>query len=326
MICPQCGKEHFENICPYCSTAACEDSSARPSNISSGVHSDTVYKSTEQQSNTQQVPPSYSWQQVPPNNFAQTTKPRFCPICGTPVTGAFCGRCGERIEPIPSVQTQQTYNQYQSAPSANQWANQPTYPHQQPSGFSQEFGYQQNVSKAFTDNYQQAIKENRFPKKKTSSWVILLLIFGIIFQIIIPALTSYATFMHRDDLFDGFLEKYTPDYYYDYDKYYNSYPSDYDYDDNLSKYGFSQTVDENAVDTGEPVYENGVSIAEFRQLQVGMSYAQISAIIGGDSLYDDYDENENLICSWIGEYNVNAEVRVYFSDDIAIKIEQKGLD
>ena len=57
-----------------------------------------------------------------------------------------------------------------------------------------------------------------------------------------------------------------------------------------------------------------------------MSYAQISAIIGGDGIVVENDGNQLLIF-WINEAGDSSSgVMALFEDQVAVKIEQWGLE
>lgn len=76
------------------------------------------------------------------------------------------------------------------------------------------------------------------------------------------------------------------------------------------------------------VNREGVSAEEYQKLSVGMSYAQISAIIGGDGSLVSSGENAYgkayYIYGWKGEINQNAVVYITFVDDIVSEITVNG--
>lgn len=76
------------------------------------------------------------------------------------------------------------------------------------------------------------------------------------------------------------------------------------------------------------VNREGVSAEEYRKLSVGMTYAQISAIIGGDGSLIGSGENAYgkayYIYGWKGETNQNAAVYITFVDDAVSEISVDG--
>lgn len=73
---------------------------------------------------------------------------------------------------------------------------------------------------------------------------------------------------------------------------------------------------------------NGVSQDEYDQLSLGMTYAQASAIIGGDGTILDSGETIQgevyYIYGFPGEYNVNAVVYITISNDVITDISVEG--
>lgn len=76
------------------------------------------------------------------------------------------------------------------------------------------------------------------------------------------------------------------------------------------------------------VNREGVSAEEYQKLSVGMTYAQISAIIGGDGSLVGSGENAYgkayYIYGWKGEANQNAVVYITFVDDAVSEISVDG--
>ena len=76
----------------------------------------------------------------------------------------------------------------------------------------------------------------------------------------------------------------------------------------------------------------GVSPEEYAQLKVGMSYALISQIIGGDGQLmeptnqDEVLESEYVVYGWPGELDPNAALYITFVEGRATEITAKGLD
>ncbi|MEG0571173.1 MAG: hypothetical protein RR497_05970 [Oscillospiraceae bacterium] len=73
----------------------------------------------------------------------------------------------------------------------------------------------------------------------------------------------------------------------------------------------------------------GVSLSEFDKLQLGMSYAHVSSIIGGDAVNVATQERPQggvvTIYTWYGENNKKAVVYVSFIDDKVSELNQEGL-
>lgn len=72
----------------------------------------------------------------------------------------------------------------------------------------------------------------------------------------------------------------------------------------------------------------GVSQSEFSKLKIGMSYAQVSAIIGGDGeLYDEgitIEKEKYQVYAWLGENNTNAAVFITITSDKVSDITLEG--
>ena len=148
----------------------------------------------------------------------------------------------------------------------------------------------------------------------------------IIFELM--GVVTYAAFyLNGEDYLNEFLSEYgfSDDYYNQGDPSGNYLDLDPDYDYK------SSAKDENAIpdhitDTGESILPNGVSIEEYRQLSIGMDYATVSSIIGGDALSTETIESENkIIAMWPGEYEINAVVTITFENGAVTSIEQRGL-
>lgn len=86
-------------------------------------------------------------------------------------------------------------------------------------------------------------------------------------------------------------------------------------------------TDKGGSNKGEPI-PNGVSSEEYDQIEKGMSYAQISAIIGGDGILADSGRNihneEYYTYGWIGENNNECELYITFIDGKATDIDLNG--
>lgn len=72
----------------------------------------------------------------------------------------------------------------------------------------------------------------------------------------------------------------------------------------------------------------GISAEEYQKLSIGMSYAQVSAIIGGDGSPIESGENAYgkpyYIYGWKSETNQNAAVYIAFIDDAVSEISVDG--
>lgn len=94
---------------------------------------------------------------------------------------------------------------------------------------------------------------------------------------------------------------------------------------------FSNTTEFPETPTLSPsmnVNREGVSTEEYQKLSIGMTYAQISAIIGGDGSLVGSGENaygkSYYIYGWKGETNQNAVVYITFVDDAVSEISVDG--
>ena len=76
------------------------------------------------------------------------------------------------------------------------------------------------------------------------------------------------------------------------------------------------------------IYRGGVSAEEYDRLQLGMTYAHISSIIGGDGEPiengTDVYGNAYYIYGWPGEYGDYAAVFITFTNDVATEITLDG--
>ena len=79
--------------------------------------------------------------------------------------------------------------------------------------------------------------------------------------------------------------------------------------------------------TGEYYDPQGVSPEEFARLQTGMTYAQISGIIGGDAYQTTVpDVSGSYSAAWQGQEDPQAVLTVRFVDGLAVDLQQSGLD
>ena len=307
MICNQCGKEYFGDCCPDCKKTAenfevhtqKDSSDIQTSNLEeekqdsletrSGVHSDTIRNSFLGNSNSISASVS-SWRQVGgiASNMSQSSSFKgYCSRCGKPLNGRFCASCG--YDSLNAVQTTQ--------------AAQPD---------------QMN----FTQRYQAFINDDRFAKEyrhKLSPWVIALIIGAILFSIAMVVISAISYSVNSERYFNEFWQDYADSDNDAGDRYddgiFTSGPDDYDDSDEMIE------------DTGESLLPNGVSRAEFYQLKTGMTYAEISSIIGGDSpdVQKDSQNPNRLVAYWPGEYNTDALVIIVFEDSVAVEISEEDL-
>lgn len=78
--------------------------------------------------------------------------------------------------------------------------------------------------------------------------------------------------------------------------------------------------------TGVYYDPQGVSPEEFARLQTGMTYAQISAIIGGDAYQTTVpDVSGSYSAAWQGQDNPEAVLTVRFVNGQAVDLQQSGL-
>lgn len=227
--------------------------------------------------------------------------PSYCPQCGQPVQGSFCGHCG--------------YCLHGHSPSFNPYTAQPTPPPTYVA--ANPYAMPPRVS-AFTQRYQSTNPAQPSAPQKISPWMIATIVVYVFLCIILPILlVGMAVFgiLYSDS---PFYDDIRGSYYEEYDNRYNRF----DPDDHKSS---SHTIPDE--ETGEPLMPNGVSISEYKQLEVGMTYAEISYIIGGDAMGQDTDKakGDEFIALWCGEYNTDAVITITFEDNIATKIEQDGL-
>ncbi len=76
------------------------------------------------------------------------------------------------------------------------------------------------------------------------------------------------------------------------------------------------------------IYRGGVSAEEYDHLKLGMTYAHISSIIGGDGepieTGTDVHGDTYYIYGWPGEYGDTAAVFITFTNDVATEITVDG--
>jgi len=76
-------------------------------------------------------------------------------------------------------------------------------------------------------------------------------------------------------------------------------------------------------------YPSGISPEEYRQIEIGMSYARVSAIIGGDGEIVESSQTlkEEVYYTyvWYGEENPYAAAYITFTDGAVTAIENEGI-
>lgn len=166
----------------------------------------------------------------------------------------------------------------------------------------------------------------QMPKKKkglTRGWLIAILC-GIVMLFTVGTGIALAVdgFVKNDDTWSDIIT----DPFSEFDEdLFSDIPGLYDDDtysdifgDNSQGNPFDNgTADPFGEETDDPLYPNGCSRAEYDKLKTGMTYGQISMIIGGDAadFYDTTDENGNActVFQWVTE-NGNGYIAVKFID------------
>lgn len=74
-------------------------------------------------------------------------------------------------------------------------------------------------------------------------------------------------------------------------------------------------------------YPDGVSLEEYKKIKIGMEYAQVSAIIGGDGqiISSEKGESKKTVYAWYGQNIQDAIITIAFEDNKVTKIEQQNL-
>ncbi len=128
--------------------------------------------------------------------------------------------------------------------------------------------------------------------------------------------------------FDDFLNEYDSDEFSDFFSNFDNYDEYEDYfgeNEAPDKDFEALPDDDDTLSEQESLYPNGVSPQEFSLIEVGMSYAQISTIIGGDAQITG-DNASQFTATWYGEYDFNTTLVIEFVDNIAVSIDQIGLE
>ena len=320
MLCEKCGQEYDGNECPSCAFAkqsqkeyleqpGVQNQPEFDKASLSGVHSDTVYR------------PAGVYAPIPGGGpRASGPKQEFCQSCGAVLReGAqFCGQCGAKI--MPQVQTSPLSDGW------NQTPNQEKRPQICPScgavivdggQFCAECGtpinpvgvppFQEPVmgsGNSFTDRYLYALRNDTTGAyhKKAKPWIIVAIVLGFLLLQILPMVIGLISFNSMIDE----------------NSYQNSYyGADISPDDGAGWNGYS--------DTGASVLPNGVSAEEYELLEIGMTYGEISYLIGGDAMQQTQMEDGSVMAVWPGEYDVTATVSIRFENGTAVEISEDGL-
>lgn len=290
MICRVCGMEYTGTACPKCKTPAGVDYARFDYYPNRASLRRTVFAAPQTGGN--QTPPASH----PPMAAAAQpqgggqARPSYgrCPRCGNPLHGNFCGQCG-----------------YFAGGAA---------------GFAGGAGVHVRRTphaNAFTMQYQKMLHDQYYgfsPQPKQKIWPVVLaiaayvcLVIGIVvMSVLLQFAVLYGTVEGQNAGMDSSNLPFSDDYQGDYDTM-PSWPE--------------EIIPE---DEGESILPNGVSNAEYAQLEIGMSYAEISAIIGGDGEIIAQDGTD-FTAAWLGEYRPEAVVTVSFVDGVADAIQQDGL-
>lgn len=311
-------------IAPENSSQAEEFPSAEPTNLSApadethwGVYCDTA----------------------PPLPVSEPAPPAaFCTGCGTPLNGAnFCPQCG--LSATASASAAPSAAQEPDA-STTSWhtADPYHYTPTQPGGFSAGTEGQN----PFTANYLYALQTRpQELKRKLSTGVKAAIIIGMIVYVLSHVFSLVYSFWMMNNYRTAFEQGSNSSYNWS-DDWENDWEDSFNFDDETwqdqrNPDDGTVTVDplqeaipvvpDHITDAGESLYPNGISIAEFRQLTLGMTYAEASALIGGDGIQANQEETADgsVQMVWMGEYNVGAYVSIVFADQKLIKVEQEGL-
>lgn len=213
---------------------------------------------------------------------------QYCCYCGNKLThnSNFCPYCGKQL-----IDASFSYN-------TNNNNDNNTF-----NSFKQDNGISfSNYSNKVTSNYQN--KKNEYQKKSLTLPIIL-----IILMVILKIVSIVSLVQNLIKLND--FNYYTSS---------NSQIVDFDEEDsqptiNLPKQKKDYTS----------VYPNGISVSEFKKLKVGMTYEQVSYIIGGDGVVSSSNKNQTVV-TWISEYNIkDSYVSITFTDKKVSKIEDFNL-
>lgn len=329
MFCEKCGREYDGNECPNCafenrtqngplnnqaddSQTTVHTENNTETVRTSGVHSDTIYRPWGAS-----VPGGGSSSSA----FGQTAEHR-CGYCGAAIReGAqFCGQCGAKVTPQNTrgswhQNLEQETNKVQVCPSCGavivdggQFCAQCGTP-VNPVGTAAPQDTYMGSGNQFTDNYLYALQNDRTGayQKKAKPWLAVLVIVGVLLLQLLPVAISLVTF---NTAIEEALQQ----------------EKQNGYNDTTDFFLPEEDLDENNYgDTGTSILPNGVSVEEYEQLEVGMTYGEISYIIGGDAMQQNEMEDGSVLAIWPGEYDIAATVSIRFENGVAVEITENGL-
>lgn len=183
-------------------------------------------------------------------------------------------------------------------------------------------GYTMGQRSAWADGGADELNQMPSPENKALPVALGIVTFFVIVAAVIGGFIALAALIwgHAPRLdFDLYFE---PPFGH-YDSYSGSYSEDNGYSESYDEYS---QYDEYASSEGasNDVFPSGISRQEYLMLELGMSYDQISAIIGGDGTIIENNDN-GFTVMWSGERNTDARVIIAFMDGEAIDIRQKDL-
>jgi hypothetical protein len=314
MICKVCGMEYAGDVCPKCKTPGTLDytqydyfphrAQIRQTQFAAGGSAPL----SGQEQPPRQEPAGMQNDRQRTGWNAEDRRPfGICPKCGNVLRGNFCGQCGY------FAGNRRPGDQVNTGCQPNGW-----------NGAGQQ-------GNSFTENYRNS-RQPLPPQPKPKTWVIVLVVLAFVFLVVIlPILFvfGYTSFLvHMIDSLDKNYSLYSSGDGSSHNQYDESYE---DFDDFMERYfnengqnGEESATEQIPEDEGESVLPNGVSNQEYAQLAPGMTYAEISSIIGGDGVVITQD-GDDFTAAWPGEYKPDAVVTVVFEDGLAKTIEQDGL-
>ncbi len=175
----------------------------------------------------------------------------------------------------------------------------------------------------------QAMYESVKPKaSKGMQIVILIAVIIILIQqfFIVISIMDINTILNHSGLYNEYNSSDNDDFNGNLDDFLTDY-EDYDnFDDFLNDYytnpddNSSSDDDHEVVPNTEPLYPNGASPDEIDAIRTGMSYAEISTIIGGDGSILEGATSGEFTASWFSEYSVETVLTIRFVDGISVEI------
>lgn len=164
-------------------------------------------------------------------------------------------------------------------------------------------------------------------KKDSNGWIIALAaVLGFVF-VVLPVILLIAFSLVFTHSVRNYVDRYGYEYGYE-EEYEEEYEEDDDYyDEDSYEDGIEQGVSPEDIpdDAGESIYPQGVSNQEYKLLSDGMTYSEVSAIIGGDGETREVDDEGGFTAVWPGEYKTDAVITIEFQDNRVIDINQNGL-